>query len=343
MRYRLLSLGSGPFAKSPYNADMKRVCLGLIVAVAANANASFDLMLLGDNTTPGQQRVMRYDPVNRVELGSFGAGFLNDDVVDIAVDKASGRAFVLTSFGSVRAFNYNTGEFLDGFSAGASFDAISFDSSQNRLTFGNGVGGGTSPGFIYDATTFAPLPSLAGRFISTAPLRRAGTNWYASFAYMSDSITLGAVRHSIAGGPPLGSDVVGPAWANFNAPRHAIFTSDQRLMGISSNANANSVNLWTIGTDVNGYTTGVNVGTSLGVDNSNVHIVNGHGNLAYILMGSTITAYHTGMNSTLGSQTLSFSSNIRGMAIVLAPEPGTLMAFAFGGFAWIRKRRIVKG
>lgn len=315
---------------------MRTFAVSLALIIGSVAFASFDLMLLGDNTTAGSQRIMRYDPVNKVVLGSFGTGFIDSDVRSIAVDQVGGRAFVQQINGLTKVFNYNTGALLDAFST--PYGDIEYDAGLNRLTGANGQGSGTSPARAYDGTSLGVVASFVDRWYSTAALRRPGANWYASFGLTSDASTVIAVQNSLAGGSPIG-EVLGNAWVNFNAPRAAIFTSGNRLMGISSDSVANTTSLWTVDTNTSGFVGGVGVSGSMGAYALNANIANGHGNLVYMLIGTNLVSYHSGLSSVMGTQSLSFSSNIRGMAVVIAPEPGTMLALAGGIAALLRRRK----
>ncbi len=317
---------------------MRAFALIAALLVTAASHASFDLMLLGDNSTAGSERVIRYDPVNRVQLGSFGQGFLNAAVADVAVDGATGRAFVLQVNGGVRVFNYNTGDFIDGFTLSGSYGAIAFDSTSNRITFGQGGGNGITPGKVYDANTLSLAADLTGTFMATAPLRRPGTSWYASYGIDLAVANHIAYRHSITGGAPLSSTTI-TSFASSSSPREAIFTADNRLMGVLPGGGG--IQLWSIGTDASGFVGSHTTTTVPATFANNLDIANGHGNLAYILNGSSVLSYHTGLNQVMGTQTLA-SSTYQGMAVVVAPEPGTMLALAGGVLALLRKRRKVK-
>ncbi|MCC7103157.1 MAG: PEP-CTERM sorting domain-containing protein [Fimbriimonadaceae bacterium] len=315
---------------------MRTLAVSLALVLGSVAFASFDLMLLGDNTTAGAQRVMRYDPVNRVVLGSFGSGFIGGDITSIAVDQVGGRAFVATG-GLVKVFNYNTGAFLDAFSS--SYGDIEYDAGLNRLTVANGTGSGSDPVRVYDGSTYTELATLTDRYYSTAAIRRPGTSWYASFGLPANAATVNAIRNSLAGGSPLPFDAIGPSWSSTNAPRAAIFTNTNQFMGISADNSTNTTKLWTVDTDTSGFVGGLGVWGSMGAYAANANIANGHGSLAYLLMGTNLVTYHTGLQTVLGTQSLGFSSNIRGMAVVIAPEPGTMIALAAGVGALLRRRR----
>lgn len=83
---------------------MKSFALIAVCACAAVAHASFDLMLLAG----ADGRIHRYDPVNQVRLGSFGAGA---NATDLEINPTDGTVLALRSSTSTMAlYNYNTGE-----------------------------------------------------------------------------------------------------------------------------------------------------------------------------------------------------------------------------------------
>lgn len=321
----------------PYTRLMRTLAVSLTLALGSVAFGSFDLMLLGDNSTPGASRVMRYDPVHGVHLGYFGQGFLNTTVADIAVDRVTNRAFVLQSNGGVRVFNYSTGDFIDGFQAAGFMGAITYDSTSSRLTVGNGMGEGTTPARAYDANSFAEVATFTNNYFSTAPLRRPGTSWYASYGIDLAVANQMALRHGLSGGTAIGGSLAGP-YSSGVTPREAIFTADNRLMGIVTNSGANTTQLWTIATDDAGFVGSTTVSSSIFTSFQNADIANGHGNLAYILVGSSILQYHTGMNQVIGTQTISGSS-FQGMTVVVAPEPNSIVAMVAGVGVLNRRRK----
>lgn len=82
------------------------VVLSFVIS-ASVAHASFEMMLIEDAYG---DKIHRFDPVNRVSLGSFGNGILSN-AGPICVNSAVNTAYV-ADFGGVRAFNYFTGELL---------------------------------------------------------------------------------------------------------------------------------------------------------------------------------------------------------------------------------------
>ena len=130
---------------------------GLVVGslgAAASVLASFDLMLL-----PGSDgRIYRYDPVNRIQLGSFSSSLSTSY---IAADN-SGTAFSGSSGGSqFRSYNYSNGE-LNGFISG-----VTGVRSLNLLG-----------GFLYlqTSTQVRKYNATTGAFVGTVALN-ANSTW----------------------------------------------------------------------------------------------------------------------------------------------------------------------
>ncbi len=88
----------------PYNISMKAsLSLLVLVCVSGGANASFDLMLLPDTTTGG---IVRYDPVNRVRLGTF-AQSVESGWHSVNLSSTSSQVYLTGSHTS--QYNYSTG------------------------------------------------------------------------------------------------------------------------------------------------------------------------------------------------------------------------------------------
>lgn len=318
---------------------MKGFALIAALSLMGIARASFDLMLVGDNTTAGAQRVVRYDPVNRIVLGSFGGGFINDNIVDIAVDSVSSTAFVLQENGSLRQFNYNTGDFIKEFAVGSSSDSVEFLSDVGLLTFGGVVSSGTSPSRTY--TVNGGIVGVYNGFASTPLYKSPLANWYANWG-IDDGVTgINAKQYSLGQGTPLSTSATVSGWSppGLRSPGAGFFLGDGNFYAVVSRNGVTEI--WRQGANAFGFvgTTSTinNVGATV---NSWVDAVRGHGNLSYILNGSTLTSYQGTTNTILGTQTLTFATapNIRGMAIVLAPEPAPIFAIVLG-LAAIASRR----
>lgn len=85
-----------------------------VTALSCASQASFDLMYVADGAS---RQIHRVDPINRIALGTFGAGFLSNPI-SVALD-AQNDVYVLDLVnpvsGRVRKFNGSTGAYLGGF------------------------------------------------------------------------------------------------------------------------------------------------------------------------------------------------------------------------------------
>ena len=79
---------------------MKFVLSGIALACALGAHASFDLMLLPGN----DDRIYRYDPVNRLMLGSYATSGTGKIAASIA-----GRSYTTGGSSNLQMHNYSTG------------------------------------------------------------------------------------------------------------------------------------------------------------------------------------------------------------------------------------------
>lgn len=320
----------------PFRLSAFLVCASLF----SSAHATFDMMLLGDNTTAGNQRVVRYDPINRVVLGSFGQGFLNDNIVDIAVDQATNRAFVVQDTGGVRVFNYNTGEYLSSFAPNSAYNNISFDSTLGHLIFANGSGGFTNPGRTYN-TSGSVVGSMVGN-MSTAGIRHpSGGSFFASWGVNGADVV--AIRHTNATSASPLATTGAYTFASGNAPVQGLFVGNS-FLGLAKIGT--DLRIYSVLTDPGNFVGGPVSALDLGAATGSFYdMANGHGSLIYVQDGNKISTISMSPNvMNLGTQTLSFatSANIRGMAMVVAPEPATLISLGIGIGAMIRKRRTRK-
>lgn len=300
-------------------------------------------MLLGDNTTSGSQRIQRYDPVNRVTLGTFGQGLFNQNIQSIAVDSRMERAYVLDEVGIVRVFNYNTGDFLDAFTTNTTYRSINFDAVSGNLTFGGGFGLGVQSSTIF-STEGAPLVTFTngGDTVYYAPIRRNTDSWYQYWGLNPGLPGICAARRLDATtGAQLSGSVNAQNATGGQAVRSSMFFSNGNL-GYLRLSGGNLI-LSGLQAGTNGYTGSTfelaNLGTST---NENVNMVRGHGEQVYILNGNSLIGYHSGIAAPLGSHTMNFAtaSNIRGMAIVVAPEPTSFAIMSIGiGIAGLLRRR----
>lgn len=324
-----------------YHINMRLLVLSLSVAVSAVASASFDLMLVGDNTSAGTNgaRLMRYDPQTGAQLGYFGQGFLTGYVGGITVDRASGRAFVQNS-SYITVFNYNTGAYIGRASQTYGLASIAYNASTDRLTTGYGRGNGFSitPLFNGDLTL---LGNLAGRYTSTAPLIKPGTSTYFSWDIASGPQDVRAAAQNTAFSITSTVNV-----------GHVIFSSNQDSGSYASAFYGDyfygmaylgtTFSLLRVSTNATGFTgTVANIANIPSATLGNADMAAGHGDLIYMRTGNTIHMYSASTNTFMGQQTLPgiAAANVSGMALIIAPEPGTWAALGLGAIALMRRRR----
>lgn len=150
-----------------------------------------------------------------------------------------------------------------------------------------------------------------------------------------------AVRHTSAtGGTPTFSTAA-YTFATGNAPLHGLFV-DNLFLGLAKIGTDLKIysNLTDPGNFVGGPVSAYDLRAAVG---TSYDMANGHGTLIYVLDGNKISAVSMGPVITgLGTQTLSFATaaNIRGMAMVVDPEPGTFIALGIGIGAMIRRRKV---
>lgn len=310
-----------------------------MVGATVVSHASFDLMLFGENPVGGMARVTRYDPISRRALGSFGESFIPGSVSSIAVDPATGTAFVASNAGAVTKFNYNTGEYLGAFGMNTFFGGFAYDTRSNLLMGGYGNGSGVSPGRGFNVNTGASIWTFTSGFTSTPPLLRPGTSTYFTWGLNGSPLATVANTYASGGGSATNTSASAYVWTSSEAMRASAFVGDQ-FYGVMTDGAQNR--LYRVGTTTTGFSGPPGQVMAFGgAASPNLGIVNGHADLLYLKSGNQLNLYSTATGMTLGTQTLPFgtASSVQGMAIVLAPEPGTMIALGLGLAALVRRRR----
>ena len=304
---------------------MKAIALGLFLLGSASSFASFEMMLLADNTNGV---IHRYDPVNHVYLGSFGRGSIGA-VLGLSLDQANNRVFIRQD-NLVNVFDYNTGnQLFVGFALGigpvmyrSTFgDMISFSGTQLlRQTVGlNSLGNqilwtATSPGvtsFTTDGTLIYGTNTVNGQMLS----------------YTGASI-----------GSIFGTSLVNAILAGDSVPGMSVNESTGGVFALSQTDKR--YNYWSgvSGTNIfQGNTSTLTTTTA---------ITRAHGIHQYIL-GTTPTGvglqkfYEDG--NIFGAYTQvslpSAIGSINHAATVITPEPGTMIAIAVGLAALAKRRK----
>lgn len=326
----------------PYNLVMRSLlCVSLLVAVLPAAQASYDLMLIGNNSG-GDFRVSRWDPVNRVSLGSFGSGVITSAVRDVAVNPVTGIAYVLVD-SRILMFNYSSGVYL-GASAGfvdSGAYAIQFNPSSQLLTLGSGYGSGltTLPALN---TSLNPTSVVFGSiYASSAPLQRSGSSNYFAFTLEGFSPYNLSTGTWSSTGSFLNVSGSSTPWIGTNGTHDSAF-SGTTMYGVQHDTTTGQTALWTSQTS-SGIATSpaflalIHTATSTSTFRS---ISQAHNGALWVKTGNQYASYLPGIGfaPTQSLASLGSTADLTGMAVIIAPEPGSLGVLALGA-AWMLRRR----
>jgi hypothetical protein len=304
---------------------MKYVALSLAVSFAAIGHASFEMMLIADNTNGV---IHRYDPVNRVYLGSFGQGSLLP-VTSMALDQTNGRVFVKQDT-FLTAFNYATGEAL--FSTSTNAGAIAYRENFGDLITSTSLGllrlGVSMSGFgITSVYSGAPASTQITSDGSSVFIANPANGTFVKYSGSSTATTT-VTTSSNAG--LTGDTIAGMMTSQSGAFHFALSATDRRYYVTTSLANS----------VVSGSASTLTTTTA---------ITRGHGEYGYYL-GATATGfgiqkfYENGDNFQNFPQVAlpSQIGAINSAVTVVAPEPGSMIALGIGVAALLRKRKAGK-
>ncbi len=306
--------------------------MGLLLAVGltSSALASFDLLLVLDS---GQDVVHRYDGDSGTYLGSFGGGTLNN-VRGITVDKASKTA-VVTHDNGYSTWDYNTG-FFKGYN-----DLVGLSNNDMSLTSNGRLLMTSTDGSVVAIRRLNTLSIPTGFFSFnssttvgpwTSAVEGPGGNYFAVQAGTGDIVQF--------------SSTTSAQLSVVNVP-FFIGTSKGASDGTSYVALAASGQAISVGlggtSALGGYTSPVPFTSA--VEFEYAHPGEGWG-LGVNASGTRLQRYYrnlggvsTFMDAIGPGRTLSQVTTPAGLAVVTAPEPGTLIALGVGAAALLRRRR----
>lgn len=315
-----------------------RCRIAVIVAgtvLTVPASASFDMMLLPDTNT---NRVVRFDPNNRVALGSFG-DFGDPAGVKYVTVGSNGRAYLSSLFGST-IWNYNTG--LTMGAVAQLNDKISMSPNGNRLFVG------VSNLVLTYSANLMPEASTPTSFVNNTIAAASDTRAVA-FAWSSNQVAVTAFSSVTGQGTSI---AVGS-----NVTNGSIGSSQVATNGTTAEAVATYVD--SIGSRFIARTT-INLNTgaiqatsgflpfgSQFATNANVMIMPAHG--GWWLVGDDVSSANSTRIAFYGSD-FGFGYSYTTTAVnvprvgwgghnIVAPEPGTLIALGAGALVMIRRRR----
>lgn len=304
---------------------MPKLALLALVAIPFSANASFEMMLIADNGSGlGQSHIKRFDPENGVLLGEFGRGQMGE-ITGVALDQARGRLFVAETTGTYAAineFDYSTGAkvrvffnplpfkfrgmFIDnGFLYG--FDNYTAYSDLYRFNLSTGAG------IRVDDIAIANLRDAT---ISNGLVKVAGSGGISSFSLSSTF----AITTDIAGDF---SAVTTGRWFDNSGAVNGV---------IAARTTGSLIQFGALGT----FTAS---GTKIAVAQSHndvYSLYNASPGVFNVSRHGNWNPYPNYTNTVLAN---GYLTNPVDMAIVVAPEPGSMIALGAGVLALVRRRK----
>lgn len=288
----------------------------VLASFSTLSQASYELLLAVDNTS---HLVHRFDPVSGLSLGSFGSGYLSGPA-KIALDTASGIAYITDyTLGAVQKWNYNTGAYLGDLTTSVTsvWGIARLNNGNIAVADGNNV------------RTFNPAGTQVGSFVAGGyGLGTDGTNLFVGgfggiTKYSSAGTALGGI--SAPSRNPLEIQVrggiayaYGQSYGNKFGQFNPATMTGYSEKTVSTLATFMDIEGFALSHGTYAYTAGQSI-------NSGTPTIFARYNLA---TGGAVSSFGNFASGT----------RITGMAIVLAPEPGTLAILALGLAALVRKR-----
>lgn len=300
------------------------------MVAASFASASFELLLVADR---GTNTVHRFDSVTGAYFGSFGQGYLTD-VNDMAVNTATGEAWVLEAANRIYKFDYNTGAYLGtvNLNIGSILDLqssqaggfLARSSSTQWRAFSNA---GTLTN-ILSAPTGATFGSAT----------RAANGFFYAVETVGTTITIG--HYNALSSRVTGTNFSGTSLDYVQATGNLVadlYTSGGARFSEILNFNPD-------GSFAGATTSDANLS---GIVNLPKASVLGHGSITMVCginpanaAQGIIARCDPVFATTKGTFGNTILQDPVEMAIVVAPEPGTIAAMGLGAAMLLRKRRL---
>lgn len=299
--------------------------------LARVASASYELAMYGAGNLGYVQRI---DPVTGANLGKFGTGYLGD-AKGIALDGNTGDVYV-ADYASARIlkFNYSTGEFKSSFYVGA--DTIAY--RVTRLSDGTLLVGSEGSNLVrysasgnkIDTYTF---PGLIGSIVGQAQTS-SGFVWACTSGKQLYRISIGSTAATLTGlALPASNFPIGLS-ADGNDLAYGNYSDDCYQQVLSTTA---------------GGLASLKNSESVGAGEADALLVRatgfGHGGMVYSIIQDATTSsnymYRWDPKSYYYSRFAIPGNGFTGtqMAIVVAPEPQTIVAMLAGCGLMLRRRR----
>jgi hypothetical protein len=300
-----------------------------LVAIASVSNASFELGLVLD---AGTRSVHRFDMESGAYFGSFGAGWLNDPQA-IMLDQANNRVWVIDNDGlsarvKILGFNYNSG----GRDGSVPIN-LGYSEPIQAVRRANGE-------FIISGNSISDRFSSTGSYLSqmyTGGLNQGGVGIGSDgFLYTAVHSTQTVVRTSQTSGTALATSAA------------SVFGTTGEGQMISNNGRMYfATGLSTVFSIQEGFANGAGGFLQLNATNFSATkaLGVGHNRIMYIAgrnaanTAGLIERWDPVISSFGGTFGGSVLQNPVSMAVVVAPEPGTLLALGGLTLAVVRRRR----
>lgn len=321
---------------------MKIFLVSALAVVASQAFASFEMMLL--STDDG---IMRYDPVNRVRLGTFAVGQFHEDV---AIDPTNvGQCLTVTPYG-INRYDYNSGQYLGGFSLPSLISnqeiRIHVMTNGNLLMVNEFLGDLNPEARIYSptgalittiATTGVVFDAIQGPTggIHVLTRRARGNNW--------DYV----VQNFASSGTGLSSSTT---LITNESEDEAAATLGVIGSQLFSNAGRGSGKFLTMRFNPSATTATQILSTNQVVPPGFTNWVGGHNGSGWMVKSTYNSTTQRHFNAVYGylpslpfvnlDHTMAYDTGaVYASAIVVAPEPGTMIALGIGLAAIARRKK----
>lgn len=316
---------------------MKKLLTLVLLISTGIAHASYELMLAVDSTS---RVIRRYDPISGASFGSFGQGLLN--IPADVVANADGTAWVLEHVSNryrLKLFNYSTGTLLRTLTEPTQL-SFGFATNNSQLALFNQsflVTEGGALGNNEVVSEFGPAGSFVRAVGPTAPapVIGAAVSSDGRFLYRSSGNNIDIIGTGSTT-PVLGTVTQG------SSVRHLAIRGDE-LFSVNHAGELTSYTISSTGllalnrrVTITGFLPNTAHGLAIGHDRM---IFVGGTDLANANNGRVVRVDARSFDVLGAFSTPGLTSGLRGMDMVVAPEPGTLLALGVGLAALIRRRR----
>ncbi len=313
----------------------KSIAVASFLACIPLAHASFEMMILA-----GASGLHRYDPQNNVTLGRFGQ--LGGYYYDVALDPTrQGEVVALNSQGGVDRYDYSTGEFRGGFNPGGFYSNV----KPQISVLGNGnILLTTYPLTLTYGTT--KLYSPTGTLLNT--LQQFGSSYQTLDSIEAPDGSLHTLVRETSGGlhtfylfnynqsgtytgyANLGNSTTNTeVYSNLGWVNNKLFASTG-ISGVAPSIQASSPPFNTTSfVSTNSYYPSGGFGNWVGGHNGIGYMVQSY--LASSVRYNRLYYYSPTTNAAgLAPYSIPIDEQINGSAIVVAPEPGSMLVVGIG-------------